>query len=63
MTCSHYQIRLPKPETEVLSPSVGEHYVAIMDLFHCSFLDDLISDDNPISYVIVDFATECILRL
>lgn len=45
------------------SPSVGQHHVAIMDLFHRSFLDDLISDDNPISDVIIYFAAECVLRL
>jgi hypothetical protein len=45
------------------SPGIGKHNVAIMNLLHCRLLNDLISNDNPISDVIVDFSTERILRL
>lgn len=45
------------------SPSIGQHHVVVMNLFHCDFLDDLISDDNPFPDVIVYLAAECVLRL
>ena len=35
----------------------------MMDLFHRSFLDDLISEGYPISDVIVYLAAEFVLRL
>ncbi len=45
------------------SPGISEDDVAIVNLLHCCLLNDPISNDNPISDVIIDFATECILRL
>ena len=46
-----------------MSPGVGEHDVTIMNLLHCSLLNDLISNNNTISDVVVNFSTERILRL
>jgi hypothetical protein len=45
------------------SPGVGQHDIAIMNLLHCSLLNDLISNDNPISDVVVYFVAERILCL
>jgi hypothetical protein len=45
------------------SPGIGKYDVAIVNLFHCGLLNDLISDDNPISDVVIDFSTERIFCL
>jgi len=45
------------------SPGIGKYDVAIMNLLHCGLLNDLISNDNPISDVVINFSTERIFRL
>jgi hypothetical protein len=61
-TLSHYQHEF-RDSMLMWSPGISEDDVAIVNLLHCCLLNDLISNDNPISDVIIDFATECILRL
>jgi len=39
------------------SPGISKHDVAIVDLLHCSLLNDLIGNDNPISDVVINLAT------
>ena len=45
------------------SPGIGKYDVAIVNLLHCGLLNDLISNDNPISDVVINFFTERIFRL
>lgn len=39
------------------SPCVGEDNVSVLDLVSCSFLDNLIGNDNPIADIIIYLQT------
>jgi hypothetical protein len=62
MTLSHCQNEC-SDQMLMRSPGISKHDVVVMNLLHCSFLNDLISNDNPISDVIIDFSTERIFCL
>jgi hypothetical protein len=55
-TLSHSQNEY-RDQVLIWSPGVSKHDVAVVNLFHRSLLNDLISNDNPISDVVIDFST------
>jgi hypothetical protein len=56
MTLSHRQNEY-RDWVLMWSPGISKHDVASVNLLHCSLLNDLIGNDNPISDVVINLAT------